>query len=104
MHACFAFKKQKQHSRAWRKYNEERLNEVWLAQSCFVAKWDFSLYWFVWHRLQDKQDTQHHKYLFMIIMSLILNVLFYDEMSLSKFNHVLFLTNNHILGYPDYFI
>ena len=31
MHACFAFKKQKQHLRAWRKYNEERLNEFWLA-------------------------------------------------------------------------
>ena len=45
--------------------------------------------------MQDKQDTQHHKYLFMIIMSLILNVLFDDEMSLSKFNQVLFLTNNH---------
>ena len=54
--------------------------------------------------MQDKQDTQHHKYLFMIIMSLILNVLFDDEMSLSKFNQVLFLNNNHILGYPDYFI
>ena len=45
-----------------------------------------------------------NKILFMIIMSLILNVLFDDEMSLSKFNQVLFLTNNHILGYPDYFI
>ena len=54
--------------------------------------------------MQDKQDTQHHKYLFMIIMSLILNVLFDDEMSLSKFNQVLFLTNNHILGFQDYFI
>ena len=45
-----------------------------------------------------------NKILFMITMSLILNVLFDDEMSLSKFNQVLFLTNNHILGYPDYFI
>ena len=34
--------------------NEEHSNEVWLAYSCFVAKWDFTLYWFVWRGTQDK--------------------------------------------------
>ena len=34
--------------------NEEHSNEVWLAYSCFVAKWDFTLYWLVRRGTQDK--------------------------------------------------
>ena len=34
--------------------NEEHSNELWLAYSCFVAKWDFTLYWLVRRGTQDK--------------------------------------------------
>ena len=41
--------------------NEEHLNWVWLAQSCFVAKWDFTLCWLVWQGLSysDVEDWLH---------------------------------------------
>ena len=35
--------------------SKEHSNEFWLAQSCFVAKWNFMLYWPVWHGMQNKQ-------------------------------------------------
>ena len=37
--------------------NEEHWNEFWLAQSCFVAKWNFTLYWLVLCGDQNKQTT-----------------------------------------------
>ena len=41
--------------------NEEHSNEVWLAQSWFVAKWDFTLYWLVQRRMQGKQALQRRE-------------------------------------------
>ena len=37
--------------------NEEHWNEFWLAQSCFVAKRNFTLYWLVRCGDQNKQTT-----------------------------------------------
>ena len=49
--------------------NEEHLNELWLAQSCFVGKWNFTLCWLVQHGMQIKTSLRHEHF-FPIIMSL----------------------------------
>ena len=42
--------------------NEEHLNEFWLAQSCFVAKWNFTLCWLEkWTDQYDRSVGQRKK-------------------------------------------
>ena len=48
---------------------EEQSNEFWLAQSCIVAKWNFTLRGLV--AVVRKQRSLHHKCLVMMAMSLM---------------------------------
>ena len=61
--------------------DSECRNELWLAQSWFVTKWNFRLYWLVWCGMQNKQVGTT-------------NVAFLIK-------SVLLLINMPILDYPD---